>query len=57
VSAAVESAKEGSEEPNEASCAELALRLLEWLKQLSVQDVSGKAKLKHMCNGKGSVSY
>ena len=53
VSVAIESGNDATEEPNEASCDELALSLMEWLVRLPAEAVSGKSNLEHMHTGMG----
>lgn len=55
VSVAIESGSDATEEPNEASCNELALSLVEWLGRLPTDAMSGKANLENMHTGMGAL--
>ena len=56
VSVAIESGSDATEEPSEASCNELALSLVEWLRRLPTEAMSGKCNLGNMCTGMGFES-
>ena len=57
VSVAIESGSDATEEPNEASCNELALSLVEWLGRLPTEAMSGKSNLENMHTGMGFEDF